>query len=110
MSTLEALGLASIALTVACTWWAVRSGADPIAAIIEAWVNTCIGFGLNYSANPFLIPLMSPGGHMTAGSNFWGGCCYTAISVLRSFGIRLGLGAKIQRLAHRISFLLTTSL
>ena len=43
---------------------------------------------------------------MTAGSNFWGGCVYTAISVLRSAVIRLGLGKWI----HRFAQSLTTSL
>ena len=103
MNTLELLGLSSIAITVAFTWWAARSGADPLAAIIEAWVNTCIGFSLNYAANPLLIPLMSPGGHMTAAGNFWGGCCYTALSVLRSACIRLGLGPQIRAFAVRLS-------
>jgi len=106
VNTLQALGLASIAVTVASTWWAARSGADPRAAIIEAWVNTFIGFGLNFIANGWIIPLMSPGGHMTASGNFWGGCVYTGISVLRSFAIRVGLGARI----HRLSIWLTTSL
>lgn len=103
MSLLEVLGLVSIAVTAGFTWWAVRSGTDPTAAIIEAWTNVVIGFSLNYVSNPFLIPLMSPGGHMTASSNFWGGCVYTAISVLRSALIRMGLGAKIRRFAEWVT-------
>jgi hypothetical protein len=99
MNTLELLGIASLLITAGFTWWAVRSGADPTAAIIEAWANVALGFSLNFAANPLLIPLMSPGGHMSASSNFWGGCVYTAISVLRSAGIRMGLGAKIHRFA-----------
>lgn len=106
MTTLEALGLGSMVLVAAFTWLAVRSGVNPMAAIIEAWMNVLLGFGLNYLANPLLIPLMSPGGHMTAASNFWGGCVYTAISVLRSFAIRVGLGPRMHALAIR----LTTSL
>ena len=106
MGVLPLLGVASIIITAAFTWWAVRSGTDPRAAVIEAWMNVAVGFSANFAANQYLIPLMSPGGHMTAGSNFWGGCVYTAISVLRSAVIRLGLGKWI----HRFAQSLTTSL
>lgn len=109
MPLLEILGIASIAITAGFTWWAVRSGTDPTAAIIEAWANVALGFSLNFAANPLLIPLMSPGGHMTASTNFWGGCVYTAISVLRSAGIRMGLGAKIHRFAKWMTAKITAS-
>lgn len=103
METLTALGLGSIALVAWFTWYTARSGAGPLAAIIEAWMNVAVGFSANFAANFALIPLMSPGGHMTPSRNFWGGCIYTAISVLRSFAIRLGLGPRIHRWSLELS-------
>lgn len=103
METLTGLGLASVLLVVWFTWHTARSGAGPLAAIIMAWMNVAYGFTFNFLANPFLIPLMSPGGHMTAAHNFWGGCVYTAISVLRTYTLQLGMSARITRWAVRLS-------
>lgn len=97
METLTGLGLASVVLVVWFTWHTARSGVAPLAAIIEAWANVCLGFSLNYLANLWLLPMV--GAHLTASSNFWLGCVYTAVSVLRSYAIRLGLGDRIKRFA-----------
>lgn len=101
METLTALGIGSIALVAWFTWHTARSGAGPLAAIIEAWLNVAVGFGFNYFANLALLPMV--GAHLTAASNFWLGCIYTGISVLRSFAIRLGLGVRIHALALRLA-------
>lgn len=104
MELLTALGVSSIILVIWFTWHTARSGAGPLAALIEAWMNVALGFGLNFGANFVLIPLMSPGGgHIGALRNFWGGCIYTVISMLRSFAIRLGLGVRIHQWALRLS-------
>ncbi len=105
MSLLEALGLASMAFVVVFTFRTARAGGDPRAAIIEAWVNIVIGFSFNLAANWVLIPLMSEGGHFTAGSNFWGGWVYTVVSILRQYAIRrwfqTRLKAMVEGLARR---------
>lgn len=88
---LTTLGVASLAFVVGFTWWTCRKSADAQQrreAIAEAWVNIFVGFSFNYLANLVLIPLMSEGGHLSAGSNFWGGCVYTAISMARQYAIR----------------------
>ena len=97
MAILTALGILSVLVTGLFTWHTARSGVAPLAAIIEAWLNVAVGFSINYAANLVLLPLV--GAHLTASSNFWLGCIYTAVSVLRSFAIRLGLGARIHACA-----------
>jgi hypothetical protein len=92
MTTLNALGFLSFLFVVGFTWWAATRaqghGQSPQHAILEAWKNIVIGFGLNLLANLVMIPLMSPGGHMTLMSNFAGGWVYTAVSLVRTYGIR----------------------
>lgn len=90
MSTLTILGLASFLFVLGFTARAYRMntgvGQTPRGAIIEAWTNIAWGFGFNYVANIFLLPLV--GASLTASSNFWLGWVYTAISIVRSYAIR----------------------
>jgi len=95
MSTLELLGLASLAFCVVFTWWTWRRGASPLAAIIEAWANIVYGFALNWALNWILIPLMSHGAHITGVDNWWGGWAYTAASMVRQYSIRMYLGERL---------------
>lgn len=88
---LPLLGLLSIAATVGFSIAAALAvdpgkGQTVRGSLVEAWTNVAIGFSINYLANFALLPLI--GAHVTAGDNFWLGCIYTAISVLRSFAIR----------------------
>lgn len=100
MISLQALGLLSIAITVAGTmaaFWGsgATSGAGQTrrGAIIEAWCNVAIGFGVNWCANWAILPLV--GASFTAAENFWMGCIYTAISVARSFALRRWFNARL---------------
>ena len=69
-----------------------------IGSLIEAVVNTCIGFAINFSANMLIFPLF--GFHITAGANFTLGLIYTVISVLRSYFIRRFFNAKLHQMAQ----------
>ena len=90
MSLLTALGLASLAFVIVFTARAFRNntgaGQTPRGAIVEAWTNILVGFGVNYCANFLLLPLV--GASFTAAENFWLGWIYTAISLLRQYAIR----------------------
>lgn len=107
MNALHILGALSMLFVAAFTWNAYRDntgvGQTPRSAIIEAWFNIVIGFSINWTANLVLIPLMSPGGHMTLAANFWGGWIYTAISILRQFAVRRWFNARLHRLAQRLA-------
>lgn len=86
MTLLTALGLASMAFTAWFTWSSYHAGPHPRAAIIEAWVNIGIGFGINFLANLLILPLIDA--HFTLAQNFWMGWIYTSISILRQYAIR----------------------
>lgn len=90
MSTLAILGTASFLFVLGFTARALRMntgvGQTPRGAIIEAWTNIAIGFGVNYCANFLLLPLV--GVHVNAADNFMLGWCYTAISIVRGYMIR----------------------
>lgn len=68
-----------------------------LGSLIEALINTCIGFGINYTANLLIFPLF--GFHITLGENFIMGLIYTVISVVRSYCIRRWFNARLHRLA-----------
>ena len=106
MTLLTALGIASLAATAVFTMAAYFSGGSESgqsrrSSIIEAWFNVFIGFSINWLANWLILPLI--GAHFTAGENFWMGCIYTAISVVRSFVIRRWFNSKLQRAAQRLA-------
>jgi hypothetical protein len=92
MNLITSLGVVSSLFVAWFTWRAYTStgtgkGAQSRrASIIEAWTNIVIGFSINYAANLVLLPLV--GASLTAGSNFWLGWIYTAVSILRQFAIR----------------------
>lgn len=91
MSMLTILGLVAIAaclyLTVMMAYVSAEGGGQsPVDSLKEAWTNIVIGFSINYAANLLIFPLVDT--HVTLGQNFWIGCIYTAISLVRSFVIR----------------------
>lgn len=61
---------------------------------VEAVLNTAIGWGINYYANLFVLPLF--GFNVTYGQAFWIGVIFTFISLARSYLLR--------RLFNRIKF------
>jgi len=72
-----------------------------LGSLIEAIINTVIGFSINYCANLMIFPLF--GFHITPGANFLMGCIYTVISVVRSYTIRRWFNARLHRLASAIA-------
>lgn len=88
---LTTLGVASLVATAIFTAMAYSSSGDcrgqsRRSSIIEAWVNIAIGFTINYFVNLLVLPLI--GAHPTHAQNFWMGCIFTGISVVRSYLIR----------------------
>lgn len=69
-----------------------------LGSLIEAIINVCIGFAINFTANMFIFPLF--GFHITAGANFVLGLIYTVISVVRSYAIRRWFNAKLHGMAQ----------
>ncbi len=69
-----------------------------IGSLFEALINTCIGFGINYTANLLIFPLF--GLHISLANNFLMGMLYTMISVVRSYAIRRWFNARLQRLSQ----------
>ena len=53
---------------------------------VEAVLNTAIGWGINYTANLFVLPLF--GFNVTYSEAFWIGVIFTFISLTRSYLLR----------------------
>lgn len=99
MKLLVAMGLASMLFVVWFTWRAYHGpdsghGQSRKESIIEAWSNICAGFALNYTFNLILLPLMTDGGHLSLSNNFWGGWCFTALSIARQFLLRRAFNSR----------------
>ncbi len=92
MSLLTALGLASMVFVAVFTWYNYRNntgaGQTPRWAIVESWVHIVVGFALNMGMNTVMIPLMTGGHGVTLSTNWWGGWCFTAVSLVRTYLIR----------------------
>lgn len=105
--TLELLGIASFTFVAVFTARAYTNnsgfGQTPRSAIIEAWVNIAIGFSLNMAVNVVLIPMMTNGAHVSASDNWWGGWCYTAISIVRQYVIRRWFNNIIHNAAEKLA-------
>ena len=101
MTLLTALGAASLAFTAWFTWQTYQAGANPRAAIIEAWVNICVGFSINFVANMLILPLA--GAVITAGQNFWMGWVYTSVSILRQYAIRRWFQQRLHAAALKLA-------
>jgi hypothetical protein len=97
MDVITVLGVASLGFVAAVTWNESRRapgvGQSPRSAMLEAWINIAIGFSVNYAANLLLLPLV--GAQLTAANNFWLGCTYTAISIVRQYVIRRHFNARL---------------
>lgn len=87
MSALTLLGIASMAFVLAFTLHRYRAGRNPRRAIVEAWANLVVGFGINFIANFAILPLV--GASFTAAENWWLGWLYTAVSVVRQYSLRV---------------------
>lgn len=103
------LGVASLALTAAHTTFAYFGagasggwGQTRRSAIVEAWMNVAIGFSINFAANFAILPLIGVQ-HLGAADNFWLGCIYTSVSVVRSYVIRRWFNDRLRRAAALIA-------
>lgn len=101
MSALQLIGAGSLALVAIFTWRTYHGGADPRAALIEAWANICVGFGINLAANFLLLPLV--GVHPSLSANFWLGWPYTVVSLVRQYVIRRWFADRMKRAAQLLA-------
>lgn len=101
MTILTTLGIASLAFTAVFTFCSYYGGPNPRAAIIEAWSNIVIGFGINFMANFLILPLA--GASITASQNFWMGWVYTSVSILRQYAIRRWFQERLHKAALKIA-------
>lgn len=88
---IQLIGLVCIVFVAGFTVWAgARSsrhgGQSMRGSIFESWANIVIGFGINFAANLIVLPMA--GLPVTAAGAFWIGSVFTAISIVRSFGLR----------------------
>lgn len=72
-----------------------------LGSLIEALVNVMIGFGINYTANIFVLPLF--GFNVTLGQAFDIGLIFTVISIARSYIIRRWFNARLHSMALRLA-------
>ena len=72
-----------------------------LGSLIEAIINVLIGFGINFTANMLIFPLL--GFHISPGANLALGLIYTVISVVRSYAVRRWFNARLQRLASVVA-------
>ena len=70
-------------------------------SLIEALINTAIGFSINYFANLLIFPLF--GMHISMTANLVLGMLYTIISVVRGYVIRRWFNGYIIRAAEKIA-------
>lgn len=105
MSTITILGLASLVFVIGFTLMALRGSTNRLGrqtrrqAIIESWINILVGFILNFGINLLILPML--GITLALGDNFFIGCIYTAVSVVRSFMIRRYCDEAIHTFAAR---------
>lgn len=79
-----------------------------ISSFYEACINIIIGFSINYLANFWLIPAFVRGQdglpvHIDPAANWWMGCAFTVISMLRQYAIRRWFNSLIHRGAEKIA-------
>lgn len=79
-----------------------------LGSFYEACINIVIGFSINFIANIWLIPAFATdaGGHaahLSLTANWWMGCAYTGISLVRQFVIRRWFNAKLHAAAQRLA-------
>ena len=70
-------------------------------SLVEAWVNTLIGWTINFAANLVVLPAF--GFPVTVRDALGIGVVFTFISVARSYLVRRWFNARISRFAHNIA-------
>ena len=71
-------------------------------SLIEALINTSIGFSINFTANLIILPLFGFE-NLTLETNFYIGLAYTVVSVARGYVVRRWFNARIERVAQRLA-------
>lgn len=71
-------------------------------SLIEALINTAIGFVVNFCANLIILPMFGFTS-LTAKANFLIGILYTIISVVRGYAVRRWFNAHIVLAANKLS-------
>ena len=73
-----------------------------LGSFYESLFNIIIGFAINFFANLVFIPLFL---HVEVPllANWWMGCAYTVISLVRSYVIRRWFNAKLHAAAARLA-------
>jgi hypothetical protein len=72
-----------------------------LGSLIEACINVLIGFGINFTANLIILPLI--GFQISVGQNLFIGVLYTVISVVRSYTIRRWFNTRIHAAALKLA-------
>lgn len=70
-------------------------------SLVEAWVNTLIGWTINFTANLVVLPAF--GFPVTVRDALGIGVVFTFISVARSYLVRRWFNARISRFAHNVA-------
>lgn len=70
-------------------------------SLIEAVINTAIGYSINFTANMLIFPLF--GWKISVSQNLALGAIFTVISIVRSYVIRRWFNSMIHKAAERIS-------
>jgi len=106
VSLLSVLGLLSLLLVVWFTALAYGGSDHTVGgrqnrrqAIVEVWIGILVGFAINFSLNLVLLPLV--GATFTLMDNFFLGCIYTLVAVIRSYSIRRWADERIHHFAAR---------
>jgi membrane protein implicated in regulation of membrane protease activity len=73
-----------------------------LSSFYEACMNIVIGFTINFFANLVLIPLFL-GVEVPLLANWWMGCAYTVVSLIRSYVIRRWFNARLHAAAMRLA-------
>jgi hypothetical protein len=79
-----------------------------LGSFYEAIANLVIGFAINYIANIYLIPMFATGADgrpavLSYSANWWMGCAYTAVSLVRQFVLRRYFNARLHAAAMRLA-------
>lgn len=91
METFAVVVWVSALLVIGLTVWAAfkdsKAGGQSMRdSIVETWFNIVVGFAINFTANLIILPMA--GLPISSGTAFAIGVVYTAISIVRSFGLR----------------------
>jgi hypothetical protein len=73
-----------------------------LGSLYEALFNIIIGFTINFIANLVFIPMFL---HVEVPllANWWMGCAYTVVSLIRSYVIRRWFNAKLHAAATKLA-------